>query len=540
MKKIITGILSVLLVMTVCGNIAPRKVMAKTPETAEIQSYAKGEITDITANEDGLKITWKKLSGASYYQLYRKGPGEKNFTKVCQKTGTYYQDDNVADGKTYYYKVRGAFKNSSGKTELGPFSSQKAYVTVGMARITKLTNTASGIKVEWEPAAKVTNYMIYRRVGDGSYVKVKTISGSNTSWTDTDTVAGELTDYKIRAYFKSGSGATYLGPYGHPRTTMRLERPVISEQALLGYAYEMKWSKVKGAAGYQVYREPQVSAGYVKIKTTSSRSMIDNDLQADRRYHYKVRAYYVDGDLQTYYSAFSTPVEITFRWDVPVNSLYFPDANFRKYVQDYIDGNMDGKLTVGEADAVKELPVYNKSIASLKGIEAFRYLEDLDARSNKLTEVDLSLNKRLVDVELNNNQITTLKLPATKTLKELKLNNTNITSINLKNFTNLEELDVGSTQLSSLNVEYNRKLEEINANNIPDLKSLNLYNLTELRILDVAMTGLTKLDIGTNPGLLKAVNEGVKSVSVGFTDYWIQGDPEYRLTLNSSVQLIKD
>jgi len=61
-----------------------------------------------------LKVSWDKISGANYYEVYRSyksGSKGKLLKKV--KDGTSYKDEDVASGRKAYYKVR-AHKKSGG------------------------------------------------------------------------------------------------------------------------------------------------------------------------------------------------------------------------------------------------------------------------------------------------------------------------------------------------------------------------------------------------------------------------------------------
>ena len=67
--------------------------------------------------------------------------------------------------------------------------------------------------------------------------------------------------------------------------------------------------------------------------------------------------------------------------DVGVDTITpdnIPDETFYKYLLDNFDTNKDGKLSVEEANAVKEINFEGSwDNASLKGIEFFRNLETL-------------------------------------------------------------------------------------------------------------------------------------------------------------------
>ncbi len=75
---------------------------------------------------------------------------------------------------------------------------------------------------------------------------------------------------------------------------------------------------------------------------------------------------------------------------VPIDPLYFPDENFRKYVSETIDGNGDGFLDDDEILSVDSIDVAGQSITDLSGIEFFVNLSKLNCSNNQITELCLS------------------------------------------------------------------------------------------------------------------------------------------------------
>lgn len=54
---------------------------------------------------------------------------------------------------------------------------------------------------------------------------------------------------------------------------------------------ELKWQKMKGATGYQVYRATSKKGKYKKIATTKKTSLTNTKLKPEKKYYYKIRAY---------------------------------------------------------------------------------------------------------------------------------------------------------------------------------------------------------------------------------------------------------
>lgn len=68
------------------------------------------EITSVVSVDDGLAIQWESVSGVSGYYLYRKAPGEKNWTRIATvRNNNEYVDENVTEGVEYTYTVKAFF-----------------------------------------------------------------------------------------------------------------------------------------------------------------------------------------------------------------------------------------------------------------------------------------------------------------------------------------------------------------------------------------------------------------------------------------------
>lgn len=79
---------------------------------------AAGADTSITAPNitvendfDGIRINWTDVSGASNYEVLRKGADEETETVIATVTSTSYTDTEVLAGYKYYYKVKAVAAN---------------------------------------------------------------------------------------------------------------------------------------------------------------------------------------------------------------------------------------------------------------------------------------------------------------------------------------------------------------------------------------------------------------------------------------------
>ena len=158
-----------------------------------------------------------------------------------------------------------------------------------------------------------------------------------------------------------------------------------------------------------------------------------------------------------------------------IDETNFPDANFRSYVLASFDSNGDEKLDDEEIANVKYIYAPAKTISSLKGIEYFTELLELNCDNNQLTSLDVSKNTKLVKLICSKNALTSLNTSHNPLLKKLDIYSNKITSIDVSQNTELETLYIGRNPIETLNVKNNVKLMELQSE-LNNLTSIDLSN----------------------------------------------------------------
>lgn len=85
-----------------------------------------------------------------------------------------------------------------------------------------------------------------------------------------------------------------------------LSAPVLTITSRTPSTVNMKFTEVKGATGYQVYRATTKEGTYKKVKTTKALTFKDMEITKSKVYYYKVRAYKT-GESKNSYGKFSAP-----------------------------------------------------------------------------------------------------------------------------------------------------------------------------------------------------------------------------------------
>ncbi len=107
------------------GSVKYKSSKSKASKT--YPKPAKAKISSIKATSKGAKITWKKVSGASGYIVYRSEGKNGTYVKVKQikkQSKKSYNNTGLLNGKTYYYKVV-AYRNVAEKYIYGDLSNAK-------------------------------------------------------------------------------------------------------------------------------------------------------------------------------------------------------------------------------------------------------------------------------------------------------------------------------------------------------------------------------------------------------------------------------
>ncbi len=173
----------------------------------------------LTNTSSGVKLTWKKVTGATGYYIYRSTSESGTYKKIAtvksgstvtytnKTSGTY----KVTNGKTYYYKVA-----AYAATGEGTASSVETAVRLTGVTLSSVKNSASKkMTVKWKKNSKATGYQIQYSTSSSFASGNKTVSVSKAA-TVSKTIGslkkGKTYYVRIRAY-KTVSGTKYYSAW---------------------------------------------------------------------------------------------------------------------------------------------------------------------------------------------------------------------------------------------------------------------------------------------------------------------------------------
>ncbi|MFB6362657.1 hypothetical protein ACFCP7_01170 [Paenibacillus elgii] len=85
----------------------------------------------------------------------------------------------------------------------------------------------------------------------------------------------------------------------------------------------------------------------------------------------------------------------------------FIDEEFKAFVLEQFCGKRE-RIRTEDVEGIVSLKLANRPFASLKGIEHFASLDELDCSFNNLTELDISGNRNLKILKCEGNKLTRL------------------------------------------------------------------------------------------------------------------------------------
>lgn len=276
---------------TVSGSKKYGSVSATVKFTAGVPKVSSASIT---STYNSATLSWKAVSGATGYQVYKYDYSDKGWKKVkTLKAGTVkYTDKTLKTGTKYAFKVR-AYQKYNGKTYYGAYCSN-VYVTPTLNKVSSLklsSISATKATLTWNKVTGATGYLVYD-YSTGSAVRLALVKTNAATFTIAD---GKAYEIKVRAYTKI-NGKTI---YGNMSSVFDFSSRPEVVKAFKGTATEagikFTWDSSKTAKGYNLYAYNTSTSQWEKFATTTSTSYTIKSLDLAPGNIFLVRAYVKNG-----------------------------------------------------------------------------------------------------------------------------------------------------------------------------------------------------------------------------------------------------
>ena len=219
-------------------------------------------LKSVSNTNKGPKITWNKVSGATYYRVFVKS-GNRWKTLGTTRDNSFI-DKNAKSGQKYTYTVRcvdgrgnfisGYNKNGISNTYYAAPSGFKAICD------------QRGISLSWKAVGGAAKYRVYRRTAGKAWeVAAKT---TDTTILDTKAKAGVAYLYTVRVLDKDGNT---VSAYNDPiKAYIINDIPTISDYSVGNSGLTLTWNSIRGAEQYAVFKK--VGASWKTLGYTGTNS----------------------------------------------------------------------------------------------------------------------------------------------------------------------------------------------------------------------------------------------------------------------------
>ena len=284
-------------------------IVSVTYRAASTGTLSAPTVTGGNDSQGRPTLTWKAVTGAAKYEVYRARSRSGEYIKYSTVTGTSYTNTSyIENGNTYYYKVR-ALKSDGTAGAWSSVVSVTYKQTLSAPTVTGGNDAQGRPTLKWNAVTGAAKYEVYRaRSKDGTYTKYSTTTG--TAYTNSSYLtSGTTYYYKVRALDANGNA----GPYSAVVSVtcrLKLTAPTVTGGNDAQGRPTLKWNAVTGAAKYEVYRARSKDGTYTKYSTTTGTAYTNSSyLTSGTTYYYKVRALDANGNAGPY----SAVVSVTCR-----------------------------------------------------------------------------------------------------------------------------------------------------------------------------------------------------------------------------------
>ena len=244
------------------------------------------------------KVSWKKITGAKKYEVYRATSKSGTYTKLTSTTKTSYTDSSAKVGTTYYYKVKTVASKSTYNS--GYSALMKAMRICAQADLSVKVASSGKPSLSWDKVSGARNYKILRAESqNGAYIQIAVV----TSTSYTDKTAAFDKDYWYQVDVVGSKAGTDNDTESAVKIHTTCAKPSINVK-LSSKKPLISWKPVEGATKYYVYRATSKSGKYTKVATvTDATSFRDTKAKKGKTYYYKVKAIAANAAANSAYSS---------------------------------------------------------------------------------------------------------------------------------------------------------------------------------------------------------------------------------------------
>ena len=284
-KRIFKALLMV--VLFICIGLFMDKSVTK------VHAYYGGEVSDLKqagATKNSVTVSWTPDSGAAKYRVeIKEYNGNADYRVANTVTGTSCAISGLKSGTEYAIRVTAI----SAANEVGYARTLYDVVTLP-DKVTNLRQDcwwyfALAFDLKWDKLDGVSGYEITIYNGKNKKVKSETLSAYATSYSHGKISNSQIYTVRLRA-FTNLNGQKYYSDWSEIRcfTQPRIKSAKVSSGKL-----NVKWGKVTGATGYDIYVSTKKTSGYKKVKSVGKNATSATISKFKKKSFNSKKTYYV-------------------------------------------------------------------------------------------------------------------------------------------------------------------------------------------------------------------------------------------------------
>ncbi|HHW49015.1 MAG TPA: hypothetical protein GXX14_10430 [Clostridiaceae bacterium] len=283
-----------------------------TTNTTVITSPNSLTVTPVSSSQ--IELNWTYHDSESYRTVIERKKGtDGNWAIVTSSplaTGVRkYVDSGLSANTLYFYRVR-AVSPSNSYVYSKPYpdndTGEGCYTMLGAVTLYGSVLPSNTIYLYWSSGSGGSEYVIERKVADGNFAVVATVSSGTTSWYDTNLVPNVLYTYRIK-YKGYDNESVYSNELAI--ANIYLEAPSnLTASVNANSEIELTWTDNSlDETGFEIWRYEYISGSSTNYSFYAAvgqnvRSFTDKNVQPGIQYSYMVRAYDAERNIYSSYS----------------------------------------------------------------------------------------------------------------------------------------------------------------------------------------------------------------------------------------------
>lgn len=255
---------------------------------------ATSSFTAVSVNYNQIKLTWKKVTGATKFVIYRSTKEKSGYKKIESISDTSiltYTDTGLSTGTKYYYKIFTYTKDAKGGYKIA--SAQP--VTKAPTNFEADNVSTTSVKLTWTEAEGASSYIIYRSTASSKTGFKYYASTDDDKFIDRGLTLGNTYYYMIQSVRGKVRGKS-TGVVAIKATIPGVKNLQAIGSSNADYI-KLTWEENDEATSYLIERSiDDNDFKFVGELNSRKTSYIDDDnIKAGKKYTYRV--YVKSGDL---------------------------------------------------------------------------------------------------------------------------------------------------------------------------------------------------------------------------------------------------